>query len=431
MLTLVFIVNLSFFFFLTIYKPYYLSNFFRFSFINPITLNFIVSLPITLFSILLGPALLLNDSLLNKYYQSVVFISNVSLTFDLLVMIWVLQYLNKRIRYDYDIQKAQHFRLTARRLALMGIIFFILFLCSFYMLASHSFGLSNWISNPREGYQYHRSGAGQYYALCITFLSVSFVTLSLSLKNNSTVILGAIIYISVSFFMGSKGLVLSFFIYLLIFLSIRRYRYLSTLLGFLTPIVFLLMILNFGNVEFQSIVEYFDSYVNSASYFEAYFNNEIDLFSGKIFITSFWELVPRALYPEKPYVYGLLYLNEHFYPGAAELGHTPAFGGPLKEFADFGIAGVILFSTFNIMNFVGTFLYYILYKNLDMYTIRSNSKYFYLYLWLLAPSFLMFFAFPLNLILFGSIVFIISVLGRITIMRKHSMVYAPLDRHVA
>jgi hypothetical protein len=60
------------------------------------------------------------------------------------------------------------------------------------------------------------------------------------------------------------------------------------------------MISNFGSVEFQSVVEYFDSYVNSANYYEAYFNNEIDLFLGKLFITSFWELVPRALYPDKP-----------------------------------------------------------------------------------------------------------------------------------
>jgi hypothetical protein len=85
------------------------------------------------------------------------------------------------------------------------------------------------------------------------------------------------------------------------------------------------------------------------------------------------------------------------------------------EFADFGIAGVILFSAFDITHIVGIFLYFILYKNLNLHTIRSNSKYFYLYIWSLAPSFLLFFSFPLNLFLFGSIVFIISFLGRITI----------------
>ena len=40
-------------------------------------------------------------------------------------------------------------------------------------------------------------------------------------------------------------------------------------------------------------------------------------------------------------------VNEHFFPGAAEATHTPAFGGPVPYFADFGLIGVIVYSFFN------------------------------------------------------------------------------------
>jgi hypothetical protein len=417
---LIYILNLSVLLFLSFYKPYYQTKFFRFTLINPITLSFIISFPITFFTIFVGPAWLLADPGLNQYYQFALFLTNLSLFLELFVMIWVLKYIKKRVRISNKLLYSKHIRFTPRRFALIGYFFLFLFLCSFYLLANHSFGILNWISNPREGYQLHRSGAGHYYAFCITFLSVSFVASTLSRKKGSTVVMGALPYIYLIYLLGSKGFILNFLIYLIIILWIGKYKYLVPLFIVMIPGVFIVMIYNYGGRDLQSIAAYFDYYLNSAIYYKAYFNGEIDLFLGKIFATSFWGLVPRAFYPDKPYVYGFILVNEHFFPGAAALTSTPAFGGPIGEFADFGVAGVIIFSIFNIRNIVGTGLSFLLFNNINLHTIRSNSKYFYLYIWLLAPSFLMYFPFPLNFILFSSIVFIISFLGRVTTKSKRN-----------
>ena len=98
--------------------------------------------------------------------------------------------------------------------------------------------------------------------------------------------------------------------------------------------------------------DYFTHYPNSARYYEDYFSGAVSLFYGDIFLTSFWEYVPRILFPEKPYVYGVLHVVELYYPGGAESGNTPAFYGGVPYFADFGIAGVILFSLLNFQSFI-------------------------------------------------------------------------------
>jgi hypothetical protein len=91
-------------------------------------------------------------------------------------------------------------------------------------------------------------------------------------------------------------------------------------------------------------------------YYKDYFNGSIPLMEGKIFFTSFWEYAPRSLFPDKPYVYGILHIVEIYYPGGPESGNTPAFQGGVPQFADFGLPGVLIFALLDwspLIRFIG------------------------------------------------------------------------------
>jgi hypothetical protein len=103
-----------------------------------------------------------------------------------------------------------------------------------------------------------------------------------------------------------------------------------------------------GNIfELGHIVGYFDHFKNAADYYRGYLNNEVALFNGEVTLSSLWAYVPRAFWPEKPITYGMLHVNEIFYPNLAVMTHTPAFGGAVEQHADFGVIGVVIFGFFS------------------------------------------------------------------------------------
>ena len=158
-------------------------------------------------------------------------------------------------------------------------------------------------------------------------------------------------FVALSYFFGSKGTMLSFAVFGLIVLWFYRARGFYMALFVAPMIIFPLMIYNlsqaYGDLGLASIFSYFDYYSNSAMFYKAYDLGQLDFFWGEIFGSQAWSFVPRFIYPDKPFVYGFLHVNEFFFPGAAELTHTPAFGGPTEYYADFGLPGVILFAIFN------------------------------------------------------------------------------------
>jgi len=131
----------------------------------------------------------------------------------------------------------------------------------------------------------------------------------------------------------------------------NHYRYIlwTIALLFLITVGYALINLSFsyGDLDYKSILGYFDIYVNAANYYNDYLNGSINLFNGDIISSSYWSWLPRTFFSDKPYVYGILNINEIYYPGAAETGNTPAFGGGVKDFADFGFIGIFLYSFFD------------------------------------------------------------------------------------
>ena len=145
------------------------------------------------------------------------------------------------------------------------------------------------------------------------------------------------------------------------------------------------------------------------------------LVSGEIYFSDFWNLVPRGLYPNKPYVFGITHVNEFFFPGAAELTNTPAFGGSVNYFADFGIIGIILFSFLNPIKFISYFFLGQLLKNYNFNIITKNSKILFLFILFVGPYFLFYLIFPLNMIIFFIILLIIIVFNSLHLNYKNKI----------
>ena len=400
---------------LILYYPFFLSRKLNVGLFNPITIPALCNFPVVIAQVLIGPAYFLEEGLLNPYYNFALFTTNVDyISRYILTIVGFMLFRKNESKITMIVNKYNtKWKVKKNKMILVSLFFFFLAIFSFLLLSSHSFGVWNWINDPRTGYQYHRVGGGQYYAFFLLFLSTSYSILLLYIKRNSIVLFSYFSFMFVVWLLGSKGHLLTFSIYTFIILWFRQYRYIDKVIKFFLPLIFGLMILNLGKISFVEIVSYFDDfYVNSAKFFEEYFNDRIELFYGKVWFSQFWDLVPRALYRDKPYVYGIILINEYFFPGAAEASHTPVFSGPIMAFADFGLLGVFLNGIFNFSVLVKILAYKIILNKFSFDDIRSRPIRVYIFILLFAPGFLTFFSFPWSLLVFIFLVKNISFINR-------------------
>lgn len=358
----VYVLNLVVAGLLTFWPLWFSCRVLKLPLLNPFTIALLVSLPVEVMKLFGGPLALIEGGLFDPGYQFAVLASNVQLVcqvFGLFVFFRGagLFRIERFLPMRQNVLCPEGLRWGAR-------LFLLLYGLAFWLLASAEFGVVNWLSNPREGYQLYRTGQGHWYALGITSLSVSLLLSFLACPRAGPVLRRTPIYLAMAYFLGSKMILLSVFVSTLIFLWFIRWGHLKKLIAVGAPVVFALLIWNLflalsDGFEFQSILEYFDFYKNAADYYRAYMAREIDLYWGEITSTSLTAYVPRAWWPEKPTVYGILIINEIFYPGQAELTNTPAFGGAVEQFADFGFPGVMLsgmFGGFTILTAVASYL---------------------------------------------------------------------------
>jgi len=408
-------LNILFFIFITIFKIYYLSKYFKLGFLNPISIPFIIGLPVVIMKVFAGPMLMLTDGLFNVWFNYALVVTNIGLAVSFIVIYFTIKFSERNSFIKYKlITIIKSYNPKRSRMIFVSVVFLFLFFLMFALLTK-DFGLFNWIFDPRTGYQLHRTGNGQWYALSLLFLSTSYTIMMIYTRKVAKLFIVFLVYVLLVFLLGSKGNILSYTIFFIIILWLRQSQYFKKALMIIPAIGFALILFNFNPSKLIQVVSYFDYYNNSAMYFEAYSKNEIDLFYGKIWLTDFYKYVPRAIFPDKPFVYGFLHVNEFFYPGQAEKTNTPAFGGPMPAFADFGFIGVILFGIFDFGLIFQTILLYLLYKNINLQSIRNSSNNFYLFVWMLAPSFMTFFGTIYSIVLFIFIVKIISIFNRVKI----------------
>jgi hypothetical protein len=218
------------------------------------------------------------------------------------------------------------------------------------------------------------------------------------------------------YFLGTKTVLLAIFTATLVFLWFLRWRHLGKLMLVGAPLLFGLLIFNLylalGNVfELGNIIGYFDYYKNAADYYRSYLNGEVGLFHGEVAMSSLWAYVPRVVWPDKPVVYGILHINELFFPGLAELS-TPAFGGAVEQHADFGLPGVVVFGFFSSQAILTGVLSYLIFKRPGVRLDRISVATVLLFLVLYAPAFGSFLPGGLYLLLLLVVLAILRILRR-------------------
>lgn len=238
-----------------------------------------------------------------------------------------------------------------RKVEMCGWFIFVLGTVSFLFLCFNSgLGLLGWISNPRFAYQFHRIGNGPFWVLAQFFWGISLFMLTFYRTKKASMLCFLFLMLIMNYFLGSKQLLINIIAYF-IGLWFYKFGFSKLFLAF----IFLLMVTGLFKLFFGSsdnlgaesagiFIDYFDYYVNGAKYYRAYFDGNLSLFGGDVYLGNLWSLVPRAVWTTKPFVYGELLITDYFYPGAVEATHTPAFFGRVTEFADFGFIGLIVFA---------------------------------------------------------------------------------------
>jgi len=390
----------------------------RLPWINPFSIALAVALPVQLMKLLAGPLVLLDDGIFDVGYQFALLMTDVQSLAQLGGLLFFYK-LAQALRLERFLPM-KRVMLQAADFARTKWLFLALFGVAFFLLAHAEFGVLNWIANPRAGYQLYRTGQGQWYAMAVSCVAVAYLMDVLQKPRPGAIIVSTAFFMALVYLLGSKGNMLAVFVSALIFLWFLDWKHLGRVFLIGTPLLFGLLVVNLflalGNAfDLQSVLEYFDYYKNAADYYNAYLNDQLPLFWGKVSLSSLWGYVPRSLAPDKPVVYGVLLVNEFFYPGQAELTNTPAFGGAVEQFADFGVIGVIVFGFFSSQSIVQGLLSYLIFRKPGIKLQAMSLGGVALLLIQFAPSFGLFLPGFLYVLLLGFVLFSMRVLrGRPT-----------------
>lgn len=362
---LLYIANLIAAFLLMLTPVWFSMQFVRLPALNPFTLVFAINLPVELMKVYIGPMVLLPAGLFDEGYQFAVLMENVLLlTQSISLVVYYQLFVGMHVE---RVLPFRHRLMGRKELKRAEWLFVSVFLLAFYLLASAEYGLGNWLANPRVGYQLYRQGQGHWYAIAISAMAVAMVLACLSNPTPLSLLRVLVVYLAFGYLLGSKGLLLNIFTTSLVFFWFIQWRHLTKMIIFGGLSIFLLMAWNLylaisDTFELQSLLTYFDYYKNAADYYSEYFSGQVRLFHGDIAISSLWAYVPRFVWPDKPFAYGITLVNEIFWPGQAELTHTPAFGGAVEQFADFGLFGVLLYGLFSFQSISTALLSYLIYR---------------------------------------------------------------------
>lgn len=243
--------------------------------------------------------------------------------------------------------------------------FFLLVLFSLplipYLL---SFGLS--LRGLREFYEYIVfSPYASFYEITKTLLL--FLILILFVKNKKctkTILILTLFLI----FSGSKMAILSTTVILATAweeYKLMNYKYLS----FLFISIFILLIfyhyyqsinLSVNQTVLNNALSYFDVYRQQTLALDMFIKGKIDYFYGEISLSSWYKVIPRFIWENKPKAFGFALLNYKIYPEFSANGYMPSFG-LASIFADFGFFSIVFTGFFT--GFFKNYIYKLFYKS--------------------------------------------------------------------
>jgi len=417
-LTILYLINLALSFLFLFWPIWFSTKVLKLDPINPFTILLCLSLPFEIMKLYVGPLVLVDQGLFDEGYQFALLMGSLYSLMQILSLLFFYRFFSIN-KLDYIFFKGSNY-IRKKSICRGAQIFFVIYILSMYQLMSAEYGIVNWLLNPREGYQLYRTGFGHWYALSVSALSVSFVLFFLAKPEPRSLLWVTFWHIIMGYFLGSKGLILSIFGASLVFMWFIRWKHLYKFLILGTPIILCLLLYNLylalqDGFDILAIAQYFDYYKNASDYYNAFFNNEISLYEGEIFLSSFWSYVPRFLFPDKPFVYGITLINEFFYPGQAELTNTPGFGGAVLEFADFGLIGVILYGFFSSKSIMLALTSSIIFKGKDIDFNKINTVIIIILLTQYAPGFGSYLSTGLYLILLIGVILTIKIIKNIKI----------------
>lgn len=212
-----------------------------------------------------------------------------------------------------------------------------------------------WLLNPRQAYMEGRAGSGHWYVLSQTCLFLAYLGWLYygRIRDRFVLLIGSLLFLAAFSYFGSKaamvGVVMAGGIYFNFYVRTFTWGEVALAAGVGVPLVLISPWLQGNFNSLKETVQYYDYFDNAARYV-----GNARTFGpnyGGTLLSSLWEYVPRRLVPTKPFVYGPVVVNEHFFPGAAEIGHTPGYLPWIPFHLDFGVLGVALgASAFGFLN---------------------------------------------------------------------------------
>lgn len=394
-------------------SPFYWSQFLRLGIINPVTILAIIEMPLKLAEYIFGPIFILG-TVEDFGYNFALAMTNLRLFVELLLILFLVQSVELFKISKLSLSKIVYGR---RELVYAARFFIFLGVFSFILLAELTGGLYDWLSNVRVSYIEKRSGYGSIYALSINFISLSYFFYGLASKSIKSFTSQTIFFLIVIFVYGSKGLFLTFFIFYLINIWRMGYSFsfIRAFIGLSFVSIFMVgnLILGSSAADLIQIINYFDMFINASNFYNDRLLNNLPLYNGLVWSTSFWEYVPRGLYPEKPFVYGILHVVEEYYPGGPASGNTPMFSGEVNKYADYGILGVIFLSIFNLGLFIKIYMLLVFSNYMKSEAKNITELHLVVMLILFAPSFGIYFP----TILFIFLVLLVILFMRLTLIK--------------
>ena len=262
---------------------------------------------------------------------------------------------------------------------------FIVGIIAFIFLGLNGVGVKEWIINPRNAYMHGRSGNGIYYVLFQLSIIISAILFLCDLYYKREKKYRYIFWIIISYFTGSKmqilGIILIYFFYKDIFVRKINIKKTIIICVFGLVAVMALMFIQ-SNI---TLLNYSDYYFNFIRLLDYSLNEKWTFFTGKISLENvIWGLIPRALYPDKPYIYGYSKIINIFYPEKVILdGNTPSFSQFCLVYVDFGVIGVCI--TFFLKGILYGFLENYLRKRLKNKGMSFNVFFTYCICFIVSP----------------------------------------------
>jgi hypothetical protein len=175
-------------------------------------------------------------------------------------------------------------------------------------------------------------------------LMFAFIYILWFLKPKILAIPLLILFVIFAYFLGSKGFIIKFFIVFVfywhfLFKPIKSLTLVFIGLVVIASFLFIQLLQNTAN-NFLDTIKYF-IYFNSTARFLSVFD-QVGFQYGTAYISQFWEMVPRSLYSDKPYVYGQYIIHETLDPGQLKKGRAVGILKWTRYYLDFGVLGVIL-----------------------------------------------------------------------------------------